>query len=55
MSKHKKVFAKGYVPNWSDKSFVIKKLKIQCRGHMLLMISKKKKSLERFMKKYCKK
>ena len=27
ISKYKIVFAKGYVPNWSDKIFVIKKVK----------------------------
>ena len=26
-SKYKNIFAKGYVPNWSDEFFVIKKLK----------------------------
>ena len=41
---------KGYVPNWSEEVFVIKKLKTQCCGHMLLVILKVKKLLERFMK-----
>ena len=27
ISKHKKIFAKGYTPNWSEKIFVIKKVK----------------------------
>ena len=27
MSKYKKKFAKGYVPNWSEEVFVIKKVK----------------------------
>ena len=27
MSKYKNIFAKGYVPNWSEKVFVIKKVK----------------------------
>ena len=31
-------FAKGYTPNWSEEVFVIKKLKTQFNGHMLLMI-----------------
>ena len=26
-SKHKNIFAKGYVPNWSEEVFVIKKVK----------------------------
>ena len=38
ISKYKNIFAKGYTPNWSDEVFVIKKkLKMQFRGHMLLM------------------
>ena len=28
ISKYKNIFAKGYTPNWSEKSFVIKKVKI---------------------------
>ena len=27
ISKHKNIFAKGYTPNWSEKLFVIKKVK----------------------------
>ena len=27
ISKHKKIFAKGYMPNWSEEVFVIKKVK----------------------------
>ena len=27
ISKYKNIFAKGYTPNWSDKGFVIKKVK----------------------------
>ena len=27
ISKYKKIFAKGYVPNWSEEVFVIKKVK----------------------------
>ena len=27
ISKYKSIFAKGYVPNWSEKGFVIKKVK----------------------------
>ena len=38
ISNNKNIFAKGYTPNWSEETFVIKKLKILCRGHMLLMI-----------------
>ena len=27
ISKHENIFAKGYTPNWSEKIFVIKKVK----------------------------
>ena len=37
-SKYKNIFAKGYTPNLSEEAFVIEKLKIQFRGHLLLMI-----------------
>ena len=51
ISKYKNFFAKGYVPNWSEEAFVIKK----CRGHMLLVILKATKLLKRFCKKQIKK
>ena len=28
ISKYKNIFAKGYMPNWSEEIFVIKKIKI---------------------------
>ena len=37
--------------SWSEEAFVIKKLKIQFHGHMLLMILMVKKLLEQFKKK----
>ena len=49
ISKYKKVFAKGYVPNWSEEVFVIKKVE-STLPWMLLLILKKKKLLERFTK-----
>ena len=55
ISKYKNIFAKGYVTNCSEEVFVVKKLKILYRGHMLLVILKAKKLLERFTKKNCKK
>ena len=58
ISKYKNIFAKGYTPNWSEEVFVIKKvkkLKILCRVHMLLMILKEKKLLELYTKKNWKK
>ena len=51
ISKYKNIFAKGYTPNQSEEVFVIKKVKIQFHGHMLLTISMVKKLLEDFMKK----
>ena len=27
ISKHKNIFAKGYMPNWSEEIFIIKKIK----------------------------
>ena len=38
----KTFFAKGYTPNWSEKDFVIKKVKNLFRGRMLLVILKEK-------------
>ena len=49
ISKYKNVFAKGYVPNWSEEVFVIKKVE-STLPWMLLLILKKKKLLERFTK-----
>ena len=54
ISKYKKCFAKGYTPNWSEKIFVIKKIKNTVHGLMLLMILMVRKLLEHFMKKNCK-
>ena len=34
-SKYKNIFAKGYVPNWSDEFFVIKKLKTLFHTHSI--------------------
>ena len=39
ISKEKKIFAKGYTPNWYEEVFVIKKVKNrEFHGHALLMI-----------------
>ena len=38
ISKYKNIFANGYMPNWSEEVFVIKKIKNMFRGLMLLMI-----------------
>ena len=50
ISKYKNIFARGYTPNWYEEVFVIKKVTIQFRGHMLWMTSMVKKLLEHFMK-----
>ena len=56
ISKHENIFAKGYTPNWSEKIFVIKKVKKnQSHGHIWVAISMVKKLLEHFMKKNSKK
>ena len=55
ISKYKSIFAKSYIPNWSEEVSVIEKVKKLYRRHMLLVIFKAKKFLERFMKKDCKK
>ena len=55
ISKYENIFAKGYTPNWSEEVFVIKKVKILCHGHVLLMILVEKKLMELFSKKNSKK
>ena len=50
-SKYKNIFAKDYVPNWSEEVFVIEKLKSLFGGHMLFVILKGEKIVERFTKK----
>ena len=51
ISKHFFSFVKGYSRNLSKEFFVIKKLKILCYGHILLVILTEKKLLELFTKK----
>ena len=55
ISKFKSIFAKVYLPNWSEEAFVTKKIKILCCGHISLVISMVKEFLKRFMKKSYKK
>ena len=54
ISKYKNMFAKGYVLNWSEEVFLIKKIKTLFRGPMLFVILIAKKFLVRFTKKICK-
>ena len=49
ISKYKKIFWKGYIPNWTKEVFVIKKMK-QFHGHTWLYILMVKKSLVLFTK-----
>ena len=55
ISKYKNIFAKGYVSNWPEEVFVLKKLKILCRGQFFWKILMEKKLLELFTKKNYKK
>ena len=54
ISKYRNIFAKGYMPSWSEEVFVISKIKDHFYGHTLSMISMGKKLLEHFIKKNCK-
>ena len=38
VSKYENIFAKGYTPNWSEELFVIKNVKIRCRGYMKVFV-----------------
>ena len=51
ISTYRNTFPKSYTPNCSEQVFAqLKKLKALFRGHMLLVILKANKLLERFMK-----
>ena len=43
ISIYKNIFAKGYMPNWSEEIFVIKKIENTVSGHMFLTILMMKK------------
>ena len=55
ISKYKNIFAKDTLQINQKKILLLAKLKMQSRGHMLLMISVVIRLLEVFMKKNCKK
>ena len=38
ISQHKNIFAKGYVPNWSEEVFVIKKVKMLMLFIQLILV-----------------
>ena len=54
ITKYKNIFAKGYVPNWSEDVFVIKKVKKTVPWTHVISDLKGKKVDGRFMKKNCK-
>ena len=54
ISKYKHIYEISYTLNCSEEVFWIKKLKMLCLRHMVLVISMLKALLERFMKKSCK-
>ena len=54
ISKYKNIFAKGYMPNWSEEYLLLRKLKILYHGHIFLMTLMVKKLLVPFMKMNCK-
>ena len=51
ISKYKHIFVKGYIPNWSEEVFVIKKVENTVPWTVLLVILTEKKLLEHFTKK----
>ena len=51
ISKYKNVFTKGYVPNWSEEVFVIKKVKNIVPGTYVISDLKGKEIVGRFYKK----
>ena len=55
ISKYKNILQKVTLKISLKKFLLLRKLKILCHGHMLLMILTEKKLLKLFTKKYCKK
>ena len=55
MSKYKNIFAKGYIPHWSEDIFVIKDVKNTVPWTDVINDLMVKKLLEHFIKKNCKK
>ena len=54
ISQYKNIFAKGYSPNWSEVTFVIKETKNTVPWTYLINDLMVNKSFEHFMKKSCK-
>ena len=55
ISKYKNIFAKAYTPDWPEEGFLIRKVKIMCRGRMSLIILMMRKFLELLTKEKYKK
>ena len=55
ISKYRNTFAKGYVPNWSEEFFVIKKVKNTVPWTYIISDLKGEKIVGIFYKKNCKK
>ena len=55
ISKYKNIFAKGYVPNWSEEVFVIKKVKSTVPWTYVISDLKEDKIVGTFYEKSCKK
>ena len=55
ISKYKNIFAKGYTPNYSEKAFVIKKVKNTVPWTYVINDLNVKKLSKPFMKKNCRK
>ena len=55
ISKYKNIYAKGYVPNWSEEAFAIKKVKNTVPRTYVISDVKGKEIVECLMEKKCKK
>ena len=55
ISKYRNIFAKGYVPNWSEEVFVIKKVKSTVPRTYVISDLKEDKIVGTFYEKSCKK
>ena len=54
MVKYKNIFAKDYIPNWSEGVFVIKKVKNNVRSTHVISDHNDEELFGTFMKKSCK-
>ena len=55
ISKYRNIFAKGYAPNWSEESFVVKKIKNIVPWTYVISDLNKEEIVGVFMKKNCRK